>query len=123
MKHHRRVSAVRRGQINTAKMPRLHLFKREVASAPPVEDKLRWKHAEAIAKHCPKFLVKGGMGDNKPKKAKGPKKPQVTAETERLKVLLIQVIKRLAKHEPDALELLDKIMPSEPELNDDLEDI
>jgi hypothetical protein len=85
------------------------------------EDKLRWKHPDAIAKNCPAHLVGGGIGGNQPKRArkKPQPKPQVTAETERLKTLLIQVIKRLAKHEPEALDLLDQVMPSEPDLDDD----
>ena len=33
----------------------------------------------------------------------------MSAETERLKALLIQVIKRLAKYDPSALDLLDQI--------------
>ena len=45
---------------------------------------------------------------------------QGDAEIERLKALLIKVIQRLAKHEPDALQLLDQIAP--PELNDSLDE-
>jgi hypothetical protein len=79
----------------------------------PTQDKLRWRHPTTIAKHCPKHLLSGGMrGHNKPK---GEKKPPVTYETERLKALLIQVIKRLAKHEPDAMDLLDQIHAADPE--------
>ncbi len=44
----------------------------------------------------------------------------MTFETERLKALLIKVIKRLAKYEPDALDLLDEIHMSDPD--DDLSD-
>jgi hypothetical protein len=89
------------------------------------EDKLKWKHPESIAKNCPKHLVDRGRGGNLPPKQTVKKlpKPLISAETERLKALLIQVIKRLAKHEPDALELLDQIMPKEPELDDSVEDI
>jgi hypothetical protein len=74
---------------------------------------MEWKHPSTIVKHCPPRLVKGGLiGHNTPpRRAAGPRKPIVNAETERLKALLIQVIKRLAKHELDALELLDQIMP------------
>jgi hypothetical protein len=53
-------------------------------------------------------------------KAKG-KKPAVTAETERLKSLLIQVIKRLTKYEPEAMQLLDQVIPSDPD--DDVGDL
>ena len=38
-----------------------------------------------------------------------------SAEIERLKALLIQVIKRLIKYEPDAAELLDQLNPSDPD--------
>jgi hypothetical protein len=44
-------------------------------------------------------------------KDKNKKKPVVNAETERLWALLVKVIKRLAKHEPDAAALLDQVMP------------
>jgi hypothetical protein len=39
----------------------------------------------------------------------------VSAETERLKALLVQVIKRLAKYEPAALDLLDQLHLSDPD--------
>ena len=84
-------------------------------------DKMRWKHPSTIAKHVPRHLLTGGMRKhNQPKKA-GKKPLAVSAETERLKQLLIQVIKRLAKHEPDALDLLDQIHPADPE--DDVDDL
>ena len=50
---------------------------------------------------------------NKPKPGK--KKPLIDAEIERLKAILIQVIKRLAKYEPEALDLLDQVTPSDPD--------
>jgi hypothetical protein len=81
----------------------------------PTHDKLRWKHPTTIAKHCPKQFLSGGRGHNKPPRNKSQKKPVVTFETERLKALLIQVIKKLAKYEPDALDLLDQVMPRDPE--------
>ena len=85
----------------------------------PTQDKLRWRHPTTIAKHCPKHLLSGGMrGHNKPK---GEKKPPVTYETERLKALLIQVIKRLVKYEPEARDLLDQVNPADPD--DDIGDI
>lgn len=83
-------------------------------------DKLKWKHPTTIAKHCPKEYLSGGMRrHNQPKIGK--KKPMVSFETERLKALLIQVIKRLAKYEPAALDLLDQIHPADPD--DPLDDI
>jgi hypothetical protein len=78
-------------------------------------DKLRWKHPTTIAKHCPKHLLSGGLrGHNKPP-SKGKQKPAVSFETERLKALLIAVIKRLTKYEPDAIDLLDQIHAVDPE--------
>jgi hypothetical protein len=82
------------------------------------DEKLKWKHPTTIAKHVPKEYLSGGMRKhNVPAKVK---KPAVTAETERLKALLIQVIKRLTKYEPDAIDLLDQIQPADPE--DDIPD-
>jgi hypothetical protein len=82
------------------------------------EDQLRWRHPDTVAKHCPQSLLAGGMrGHNKPpKKAKRP-----PVEVERLKALLVQVIRRLAKHEPEAVELLDQIAPDDPD--DSVEEI
>jgi hypothetical protein len=92
------------------------------------DEKMRWKHPDAIVKHAPKHLVAGAMkGDNKPPAApaKDKKKPAVSAESERLRALLIEVIKRLAKYEPEAMALLDQVMPADEAraFNDDLEDI
>ena len=69
------------------------------------------------------YLVAGGKASNKPKPTK--KKPAVNAETERLRALLIKVIKLLAKYEPDtARELLDQVMPQvQPDFDDSLDDI
>lgn len=83
-------------------------------------EKLRWRHPETIAKHCPKHLLSGTMRrNNQPKRTN--KKPIVSFETERLKALLIQVIKRLAKYEPTALDLLDQVHPADPD--DGVDDI
>jgi hypothetical protein len=79
----------------------------------PIADKLRWKHPTTIAKHCPKNLLVGGLRGHNTKTGK--KKPAVTYETERLKALLVQVIKRLAKYEADALDMLDQIHSADPE--------
>ena len=48
-----------------------------------------------------------------------PKGSPVPAETARLQALLIQVIKRLMKYEPESQDLLDQVMPGDP--NDSLE--
>jgi hypothetical protein len=73
------------------------------------QQRLRWKHPEAILKNCPRHLVAGGRGHNKPPAKL--KKPPTHPEIERLKALLLAVIKRLAKHEPSAIELLDQVNP------------
>jgi hypothetical protein len=73
------------------------------------DEQLRWKHPASIVKHCPRHLVRGGMrGHNNPPRP-APRRPAVSVETERLKALLIQVIKRLARYEPAALDLLDQL--------------
>jgi hypothetical protein len=83
-------------------------------AALPTPDKLRWKHPDSIVKNCPRHLVDGGMrGHNKPKRAL--KKTFLNPEIERLRALLIKVIKRLVKYEPDARELLDQINPADPD--------
>jgi hypothetical protein len=81
------------------------------ATLPPAE-KLRWKHPQSIVKHAPRNLVEGGKGHNKPK---NPRKPVTSAETERLKALLIRVIQRLIKYEPEAASLLDELNPPDPD--------
>jgi hypothetical protein len=84
------------------------------------EDQMQWKHPQTIAKHAPLNLVAGGKGGNKPKNAS--KKKPVPYEVDRLRALLIKVIKRLMEHEPDAKELLDQVAaPADPD--DDLDGI
>jgi hypothetical protein len=85
----------------------------------PSSEKLQWKHPRSIAKHAPRHLVEGGKGHNKPRRKRT--KPASSPEVERLKVLLVQVIKRLLKYEPEAAELLDQISPADP--NDKLDDL
>jgi hypothetical protein len=88
-------------------------------------DQRRWAQPSSVVKHAPKELVAGGLkGHNKPKttKAMGEKKRAVSVREDQLVALLIQVIKRLAKYEPDALDLLDQIT-STGEFNDSLDDI
>jgi hypothetical protein len=84
-------------------------------------DQLRWKHPQSIMKHAPRHLVEGGRGGNRPKAGK--KKPVTSVEIERLRALLLRVIKRLIKHEPEAAELLDQVNPDDRDPNDGLEDI
>lgn len=79
----------------------------------PLGDQLRWKHPQSIMKHAPRHLVAGGAGGNLPKPGK--KKAMFSPEVERLKALLIQVIRRLIKYEPDAAELLEHLTPSDPD--------
>jgi hypothetical protein len=84
---------------------------------------MRWKHPSTIALHCPKHLVSGGMrGHNQPPTTRKAKpKPAVSYETERLKALLIEVIRRLLKYEPDAADLLKRVHVPDPE--DDVDDL
>jgi hypothetical protein len=97
-------------------MDRLEDIDHWYASQVSTHDKLRWRHPTTIVKHCPKHLLSGGMhGHNKPKK-KGEKKPAVTAETERLKALLLQAIEIIMEFKPDAAKsLLRQVQPADPE--------
>jgi DNA-directed RNA polymerase subunit F len=76
-------------------------------------DRLKLNHPETIVKHVPKELLSIDPKDNtKVHKVAKKKKPAVSAETERLRAILIRVIKILAKYEPEtARELMDEIMP------------
>jgi hypothetical protein len=76
-------------------------------------EKLRWKHPSTIVKHCPKEYLTGGM--NRHNKRPKAKKKKGNPEAESLREMLIQVIKRLAKYEPDALELLDRLYQTDPD--------
>lgn len=88
-------------------------------------DKVRWQHPETIVKHCPSHLL-SDSGRNEPKKPrnkKGPKKRMVSAEEDRLRKLLLAVIKALMKYEPEtAQKLMDEVMPQGVP-DDDLEGI
>ena len=80
----------------------------------------RWTNPQTIVKHCPAHML-AGHGHNQPKrKAKGPKK-KGNPEAESLRAVLIKVIKRLAKYEPDALDLLDGLYATDPD--DSLDDL
>ena len=80
------------------------------------DDKLRWKHPGAVAKHCPKEYLSGMRQHNQPKPVrKALKKPPVNPEIERLRALVDQLIKRLAKYEPSALDLLDQLYQADPD--------
>jgi hypothetical protein len=85
------------------------------------DDKLRWKHPSTIAKHVPREYLAGGMRRHN-QQPKGKRKPAIDAETERLKALLIQVIMRLVKHEPECIDLLKQVHPSETDMEDDVPD-
>jgi hypothetical protein len=90
------------------------------------DERDEWNHPSTLVKHLQKLaphLLSGGMkGHNKPPRKPGKKKPMFDAEVERLKAILIRVIRRLAKHEPDAIELLDELTP-QPDPSDTLADI
>jgi hypothetical protein len=81
------------------------------------DDRMEWKSLRTIIKHVPPQLT--GHEDRvakAPPKKTGPKKRTVTAEEdqlraafEALRALTLQVIKRLAKFDPSALDLLDEL--------------
>jgi hypothetical protein len=84
-------------------------------AALPAEDKLRWKHPQAVAKHCPPHLLAGGKGGNKPpRKMKVGKKKTSTLEEDRLRQVLILVINEfVAPVNPQrAAELLKLLYPA-----------
>ena len=84
-------------------------------AALPAEQQLRWTHPQTIRKNCPQHFVGGGKGHNRPPvKSKGKKLKGDTAEVTRLKALLIQVVRRLMKHEPEAAALLEQLYPEDP---------
>jgi hypothetical protein len=86
----------------------------------PAADQLRWKHPDAIAKHCPKHLLAGGKGHNKPKKI-DQKKRASSAEEDRLRQILIVIINGFVVpvNPQRAAELLKQIYP-EGDPNDSL---
>ena len=84
-----------------------------------IDEKMRWKHPGTIAKHCPPEYLSSMRSHNKPppKPAAKRKPPLVNFETERLKALLMILIKELLRLDPQnkvALDLLDQIHPSDP---------
>lgn len=94
-------------------MDRIHDISAWYATLPS-SDKLAWTHPETMVKHVPDQFLATDPRDNLPPrpKPKNPKKPVVSAESERLRALLIQVIKLLMKYEPaTAEELMDQVMP------------
>jgi hypothetical protein len=98
-----------------------------------IEDQLEWNHPNTVAKNCPPEFLSGGLrGHNQPprKRAKDAKPSwseiqHLQRELDKFKALLLKVIGRLIKHEPEAVALLDQIASSQrpAELDDDLNDI
>ena len=88
-------------------------------------DKLRWKHPTTITKHCPRQYLEGGMRrHNQPLPLTTVRrKPAVTVETERLKALVLMLIRRLARYEPDVLALLDTVISPADVPSDPLDDL
>jgi hypothetical protein len=85
----------------------------------PVEDKLKWKHPNTIAKHCPPEFLSGMRKHNRAKRGK---KPAVSAETERLKGLLMQAIGIIMDFKPEAAkQLLAQIHLADPD--DDVDEL
>ena len=90
----------------------------------PATDRLKWKHPQAIAKHAPEHLLAGGLrGHNKPKTGK--KKSASSAEEDRLRALLIAIIREfVAPTNPQRADaLLALVYPGEHEIDDSLEGI
>jgi hypothetical protein len=98
-------------------------------AALPAEDRLRWKHPDSIVKHCPTNLLQGGRGHNQPKRKAAGAKKKYDPEIERLKALLLEVIRRLAAYEPAAVDLLSQVSVQgsadgpDPDLDDEVEDL
>jgi hypothetical protein len=91
----------------------------------PAEEKLRWKHPQTVAKHCPAHLLKGGAGGNKPpRKMPVKKKRASTAEEDRLRQILIMLVNEfvMPMNPQRAAELLKGLYP-EGDPNDSLEGI
>jgi hypothetical protein len=78
----------------------------------PADEQRRWGHPNSIRKNCPRHLLSGGKGHNKPPK-KGKKKAASTAEEDRLRQIMITIITEfVAPHNPErAKELLKQIYP------------
>ena len=86
-----------------------------------VWEKERWTNPQTIVKHAPKHLLIG-QSHNQPKRKTKPKK-KGNPEAESLRAVLIKVIRRLAKYEPDALDLLDDLYVGASDPDDGLDDL
>jgi hypothetical protein len=83
-------------------------------AALPATEKLKWKHPNTIANHCPKDFLEGMRRHNQPKTGK--KKPAADAETERVRALLVQAIEIIMEFKPEAAKrLLAQIYPGDPD--------
>jgi len=87
-------------------------------------DKFRWKHPQTVVKHCPKHLLTDNQcGHHKQPKKPGKKKRGASAEEDRLRALLLEVIAE-AEAGPitpqRAAELRKQIWPAGEEMNDSL---
>ena len=88
----------------------------------PGPDKDRWKHPDAIAKHCPQQLLEGRMR-NVPK-GKGKKKRAATAEEDRLRQLLLALIYEFVMPvNPERARELIKLVYPEGDPNDSISDV
>lgn len=88
------------------------------------EQKLSWNTPGAVARNCPKEFLSSLRQHERPLQPQrlGQRKPLESAEAVRLRRLLIQVIKRLLKYEPEARDLLDQVEePSDP--SDSVDDL
>ena len=90
----------------------------------PMDERLRWKHPQSIAKHCPPELLGGETKKAKAKaKKKATKKKRSTIEEDRLRKLLLDVVEKYVQPvDPvEAANLRDQIWASDP--SDELDDL
>jgi hypothetical protein len=72
-------------------------------------EKLAWKHPETLIKHVPPQFLAADPHHNEPKPNKPKKKKALSAEARALAALIMELIHRLAKYEPDALDMLPRV--------------
>lgn len=90
----------------------------------PVASRLRWKHPETIAKHCPPEFLEGGMLDKKKPAAKAKKKAKgLNAEAKRLLDLLLRTLAVLKNYDREAADAIYAELPTPEDPSDELDDV
>jgi hypothetical protein len=90
----------------------------------PIDERLRWKHPQSIAKHCPPELLGSDRpGERTKRKAKKKKKRGSSFEEDRLRKLLVYLVEKYVRpvDPKEAADLLEQIWAGD--LNDELDDI